>query len=217
MKTVYFHGALADRCPEPIVVNASTINGVLEALKVHPTLDPKLTNTRYEAKIDGLANVTMMDHEWQSDEVHIHCTGKLKRLVGAGGALRNPWVRIVVAIIIVVVAFMSGQLYMAEGALQMTFIGSLALSFGVAMAAGALTELLAPSPDTSDEKSHLSSDFRNTVAAGTTIPVVIGEHLWGGHYISFNTKPATRGNSNGGNGGGGGTGGGGGSITQKQR
>lgn len=214
MKTIYFYGDLALVCPDPIQVMANTLQEVLEALKIHPLLNPKLTSTRYEAKIRGLESLAMLNHDWVDDEVHIDCTGKVSRLVGSGGAMRNPWVRLVIAIIIIVIAYFTGQYQLANGAMALTTPAMMAISFGIAMAAGALTELLAPSPDENDEKSHLANSFPNTVSAGTVIPIVIGEHLWGGHYLSFNTRPITY--TTGGGGGGAGSGGGGGTIHKKQ-
>lgn len=214
MKTVYFHGDLKKLCPEPIQVVATTLNEVLAALKIHPALDPKLTTTRYEAKIRGLESFSMLNHEWVGDEVHIECIGTVSRLVGSGGALRNPWVRFVIAVIIIVIAYFTGQYQLAAGAMSYSAPVMMAMSFGIAMAAGALTEILAPSPDENDKRSHLANSFPNTVAAGTVIPIVIGEHLWGGHYISFNTSPINY--TQGGGGGGAGGGGGGGTISKKQ-
>lgn len=219
MKTVYFHGALSERCPEPIQVVGNTIREILSALKVHPNLDPKLSNVRYEAEIDGLKSVTMLDHDWVSDEVHIQCTGKLNRLVGSGGAMKNPYVRLVVAVIIIVVAVYFGRPDVAGEAWSM--YATSAISFGIAMASGALMEILAPSPDSSDESSHLASQFQNTVESGTPIAIVIGEHIWGGQYLSFNTDPENTTTSNSGagnlgdNSGGGDNGGG--SITTKEK
>lgn len=192
-KTVHFHGKLKELCPEPYQVEAQTIRQVLEALKVHPKLDPKLTTTRYEAQVRGLTGVKGLDTDWPEDEVHIEFIRSVGRLSGSGGAFENPRVRLVIAIIIIVIAVAYGQYQVAGGAAEWGLAATMALQFGIALAAGALIELLAPSPDSEDKRSHLANDYKNTVQVGIPIPIILGEHLWGGHYISYNTKPEIEG------------------------
>lgn len=189
MITITFEGELNALCPDPISLNVKTPRQALEALKVHPALDGRLTPNRYEAEIVGLKGASALDMVWAGTTMVIRHLRTITRLSGAGGVFKNPVVRLVVAVIIIVVALYFGNVAVAGEAFQLGFAGSLALNIGIALAAGALMEILAPSPDDNDKRSHLANDYGNTVAAGTPIPIILGEHLWGGHYISYNTNP----------------------------
>jgi len=211
--TVTFTGALKKCCPKGVKVKAATPRQVLEALKLHPKLNPKTNQNKYEAKIIGLKGLAALDGEWLKNKMTIKCLRVIPRLSGAGGILKNPVVRIVIGAILVYIALTTGQVQAADAAgnalfaadgsaiMTMTTAGSMALNAGIALAAGALLEVLAPAPHGggSSQRSHLANTYGNTVKSGTPIPIILGEHLWGGHYISYNVQPSTNGYTGGAN------------------
>lgn len=182
---VVFHGDLKTLCPDPVTVNARTPRQALEALKSHPKLNPKVNRSKYESEVVGLRSVKGLDEDWPETELHIKCKRVFGRLSGAGGSIKNPIVRFVIGVILIYIAFQTGY---GEAGLEgaALIFGQAAMSMGIAMAAGALVEILAPAPEEQDKKSHLASTYGNTVKAGTPIPIIVGEHLWGGHFISYN-------------------------------
>jgi hypothetical protein len=66
------------------------------------------------------------------------------------------------------------------------------------MMIGGLVQMLMPQPKLDSEaedgpKSHYLSQVQNTVAIGTPIPVLYGEHRIGGHILSMNINSTSLG------------------------
>lgn len=182
---VVLHGALRDAYDKPIFIEARSIRAVLSALKLIPELNPRQNKNRYLSKVDGLENVADLDKPLNASVVNIYCERKMNRrdVTGSGS---NPYVQMIVGVVLVVVGVLMGP---AGGATAQLGLALAASGFGLVF--GGIAQLLIkdPKPQKSEESSSRSlTGYENTVKSGTPIPLILGEHLHGGHIFSFNTE-----------------------------
>lgn len=179
---VVLHGGLYEAYDKPIFIEARSIRAVLSALKLIPELNPINNKNRYLSKVDGLENVADLDKPLDTPVVNIYCERKMNRrdITGSGN---NPYVQIIVGVVLIVVG------YFSFGSTSKLGVAIMASGFG--MIFGGISQLLIndPKPQKSDEnRSSSLTGYENTVKSGTPIPLILGEHLHGGHIFSFNTE-----------------------------
>lgn len=182
---VVLHGDLLEAYGQEIFFEAHSYRSVLSGLKMIPQLHPQNNKNRYLSKVDGLDTVADLDKPLTTNIVHIYCEKTMNRrdIRGSGN---NPYVQIVVGVILIVV-----------GVLMMDYSGTTA-KLGLALAAGGFSMIFGgiaqllikdPKPRSSEESQSSSlTGYENTVKSGTPIPLILGEHLHGGHIFSFNTE-----------------------------
>ena len=190
MVNVILHGALRDVCPRQIRLEAKTPRMLLAGLKLIPELSPLKNKLRYLCKVEGVHSATDLDEPLEQQEVNIYCEKVMNKgdITGSGN---NPYIRIIIGVILIVVAVMY-FVTTGDGATagQLTQAGMAMFAVGVSLVMGGITQLLTKQPkvegDTDKNKSN--TGYENTVRSGTPIPLIIGEHLHGGHIFSLNTE-----------------------------
>lgn len=191
MVNVVLHGALRDVCPRHIRLEAKTPRLLLAGLKLIPELSPLKNKLRYLCKVEGVQTATDLDEPLERSEVNIYCEKVMNKndITGSGD---NPYVRVIIGVILIVVAvayFMTtGD---AMGAANLTQAAMTAMfAAGLSLVLGGITQLLTKQPkvEGDSDKNKSNTSYENTVRSGTPIPLIIGEHLHGGHIFSLNTE-----------------------------
>jgi predicted phage tail protein len=171
MKTIYLHGSLKERHPEPIRVHASTAVEALSVLKQLPTFDatdPVSVRVKGFECRDALYEITDME------EIHVY-----PALVGGGG--KGGVLQIIVGVVVVIVGIVLSVFGYGSGT-------PLIMS-GMMMILGGILMMLAPTPKSSGDGSKQSlyiPSNQNTTKIGTRIPLIYGRVRRFGHYLSFN-------------------------------
>lgn len=174
MLTIYFHGYLKEMHPEPVKVHASSIVEALTSLKQHHVFNPKL-GKKHTVAVEGVKTLEELQGETHLTEIHIHPV-----VVGAGG--NGGLLQMVVGAFLIVVGTLITPFF--------PMLGPLMVNAGFAMMLGGVLQMLMPQPKLGDtNSSQLKSQYLgargNTVAIGTTIPMILGRHKAWGHYLSF--------------------------------
>lgn len=187
MIEISFTGIWANR--EPIKLVANTLREALKGLSLVPGFRPHETPDRFMCKVDRCNTVFDLDEPLQTNKVVLHC----EQLLSAGalqGGGRNPYVRIVIGIVLIVVAYFTGNAAAAESGLEM--VATAFMAAGASLVIGGLSQLMMPKPGESkddDRKSYSSQRYANTVDSGTPVAIVVGKrHRWGGHLFSLNIE-----------------------------
>lgn len=179
------HGHLKELHGDDIFVEAKTARAAISSLRMIKAFNPEHNRNRYLCKVKDVNQALDLDEPLEVDVLHIYCEGIVKAgsVVGAGN---NPYVRIIIGIILIVVGFyLSGS---DSGATMKA--GMAMLSAGLGMVIGGISQLLMKDKklDTEDGKNKSLTNYANTVRSGTPIPLILGEHLHGGHIFSLNTE-----------------------------
>lgn len=190
MRTIYFHGPLKAKQSTPIKIEADSvaqaINAVSRMTKIFST-NP--LQGRMTIRIVGFE--TIDDICQPSDEEELHVVPSY-----AGG--KSAWVTILIGVVFVAAAIATGGATLSLGSLGSIggfALGTLSIStttlfwMGAGLILGGLTQMLFPQPVASPGEV---SDVRylgapvNTVALGTRIPIIFGETMAWGHFLSYN-------------------------------
>lgn len=177
--TIHLHGAISEAVTGPIKLMADTARQALSGLKMFPQLNPATTNDRYLCTAEGIETVSDLDKPLEHNEIHIHCQAKTnaKNIRGSGN---NPYVRIIIGVVLVVVGFFVPGL---------GNFGIALMASGLGLIFGGISQLLTPLKKPEEpEKNQSLNGYENTVRSGTPIPIIVGEHLHGGHIISLNVE-----------------------------
>lgn len=182
MKTIYLHGYLNDLHPEPIKVVAESVAEAISALALIPAFNPR-KGKQHSVAIDGFHTESAINDKTDVEEIHV------RPMVFAGGG-NGGLFQMIIGVILIIVSFV------VPGA-QALF------AVGMSMLLGGVLQMLMPQPKLDgigeDEmRSQYLGARGNTVAIGTTIPMIFGRHKAWGHYLSFdvdagdlNTTPAS--------------------------
>jgi predicted phage tail protein len=181
---VILHGYLKDLLPDVVELVADTAHELLNGLcKMTKALDPVL-GRRHAVQALGFDTIESLHRPLREDQDEIHLVPALF------GGKKGGLFKIIIGTIIVAVALASGNPLIAGQAL--TWTGT-AVFFGATLILGGLMELLSPSPKADLNKQEGSKYLGapgNTVKIGTRIPLIYGEHLHYGHFVSFNISTA---------------------------
>lgn len=177
---IYLHGNLKNLIPEPIELQAETAAEAIQAMSHnYPQLQPPLDVGRWPVKIKDYDTKESLYVPLYTDELHIFPFFNFNK---SGG-----FTQIVVGTVLIAVGAAAIYFGGSVGAL----IGEPLIYTGIAMIAGGVVSLLAPTPEIRSSKniSETSSKYlgapKNTVEAGTRIPICYGLFKVYGHYISF--------------------------------
>lgn len=180
---VVFHGSLEGECPSGLRLDASTaaelISGVSRQVKA---LAPTATGGRRTIRLDGFPTVESLYAPLAASVVHIWPVDDQ----GFSGAKSGGLAKIVLGTVLVAVAVWNPMGWAAGGMALSTLYGA-----GISMTLGGILEVISPAPkiDLNGSEDPEASKYlgapKNTVKIGTRIPLIYGEHMAYGHYLSF--------------------------------
>lgn len=178
---IFLHGYLQDLHPEPITVQASTVAEALSSLQLIPALVPAPGQPRHSVAVDGFGSQDALYDRTDVTEIHL-------RPVMVGAGQNSGVMQIVIGVVMIAVAIWAPWMIpaFAGGAGAAGTVGLM----GAMMILGGVMSMLAPQPSlgaagSEEERSKFLGQAKNTVAIGTRIPIILGRHKWGGHFISF--------------------------------
>ena len=186
---IYLHGNLKNLVPEPIELQAETAAEAIQAMSHnYPQLQPPLDVGRWPVKIKDYDTKESLYVPLYTDELHIFPFFGFNKSVWAGIGLG-------VALIItggaLGAALAAGSMGLSAGAATALSIGADFLMYsGMGLLSMGISKLLAPTPDMGTYEAQVESSKylgapKNTVEAGTRIPICYGLFKVYGHYISF--------------------------------
>jgi predicted phage tail protein len=189
-RKVILHGYLKDLLPDVVEFAADTAHELINGLcKMTKAFDP-INGRRHAVQVLGFDTDQSLLRKLRDDETEIHLVPAIY------GGKKGGLFKIIIGTIIVAAALVAtggafGGFIAAGGGL--TAAGTVAF-LGATLILGGLMELLSPAPkaDVGDkqEGSKYLGAPGNTVKAGTRIPLIYGEHMHFGHYVSFNISTA---------------------------
>lgn len=176
MKTIILHGHLAEKHPDPIRVEASSVAEAVRSLSQIEALSPP-DGQPWPVRIEGVDNEIHLFGTTDRDEIHIY-----PETAGAGG--RGGVVQVMLGVAMVALAVANPAFLGTLGGIGITQ-GSLFLAGGLMITGGLLNMMLPTPKEQSDDSSQVASGLANTVRIGTTIPILFGAGAIGGHYLSY--------------------------------
>lgn len=164
---VYLHGYFADFHPGPIEVIAKTVaEAVTLVTRQIPGFRPNAIHGRHRAAVVGCDQIEDLYRPAKNGEVHI--------VPQFAGGKKGGFLQIVLGAALFAVGWFVGVPFLVQA--------------GALMFLGGIAQLLMPAPDGEDQKkSRYLGAPGNTVEIGTRIPILYGEDLVYGHYLSFDT------------------------------
>lgn len=174
--TVVLHGPLNKLHPEPVVIQAATVNEAIKGYcKLTGAFDPVPGRPRHRVRIRGYEDPSEMYKPVGDSELHLYPDFR----GGGGGGFLNIIIGAVIIVAAVALAVPTGGASLA------------AIPFGLTLVVGGLISLIspAPKPDTATGQTFSSKYLgapKNTTKIGTRIPLIWGEQRVYGQYISYN-------------------------------
>lgn len=171
MKRIHLLGYLKQYHPEPIEVEASTVEEALTYLKNIPGIDTDTMEKRH-VRVRGFESADSLRVPTDVTDLFVMPTMR------GAGAKAGGFLQIIVGIVVVVVAAITQQYW--------------GVAAGLAMIAGGVIAVLAPTPklgvdnSDNDRRTMFLPSTQNTVKIGTRKPILYGRIKHFGHYLSFN-------------------------------
>ncbi|ESY35396.1 tail assembly protein [Mesorhizobium sp. C386A] len=165
---VFLHGYFAKFHKGPIEVNAATVAEAIALITPQlPGFRPNAVHGRHRISVAGCDKVEDLYRPAKGGEIHL--------IPQFTGGKKGGYLQILLGVALVAVGWFAGIGWLLQA-------GALAFLGGVA-------QMLMPTPSSDDnqKKSHYIGASDNTVTIGTRIPILYGEDLVGGHYLSFDT------------------------------
>lgn len=187
---IFLHGNLKKLVPEPIELQAETAAEAIRALSHnYPQLQPPLDVGRWPVRIKDYDTKESLYIPLYTDELHIF---------PFFGFNKSSWVSIGIGVALVftgigVAGLAAAGAFGAAGTFGATLAAGTAdflMYAGLGALAMGISKLLAPTPDMGTVEAQVESSKylgapKNTVDAGTRIPICYGLFKVYGHYISF--------------------------------
>lgn len=181
---IILHGYLKDLYPHDIVLDASTVAEAINGMcKMTKAFNPKLGEKRHTFQVVGFNSEESLFAPTDKEELHL-----VPMLFG--GKSKGGFIQIAIGVALIIASFY----FPPAGLLGAEILtGSLAFSLGASLVLGGLLAILSPAPNIDlapiaqdPEASKFLGAPKNTVKIGTRIPLIYGEHMAFGHYLSFN-------------------------------
>jgi len=167
---VFLHGYFSKFHEGPIEVVANTVaEAVTLVTRQLPGFKPNAVHGRHRLTVAGCPELEDLFRPAKDGEIHL-----VPQFVGGK---KGGFLQIVLGIALVAVG------WMVPGLGWLLQAGALAILGGIA-------QFLMPTPDSEDtaqKKSRYLGAPGNTVEIGTRVPILCGEDLVYGHYLSFDT------------------------------
>ena len=171
---IQLEGYLKSLYPEGVTVHARSFREALGLLATYPGFrktDPK----RHFVRVSGLGCYADLDADLRGSSFTV-----TPIMGGAGGGSGRQ---------ILIGALLIGLAFAMPGALASSKFALFLANMGASMVLGGLIASMnrAPKADpiSGDKRSRFISGSKNTVDAGTPIPLIYGRMKVGGHYLSF--------------------------------
>lgn len=171
---IQLEGYLKSLYPEGVTVHARSFREALGLLATYPGFrktDPK----RHFVRVSGLGCYADLDADLRTPSFTV-----TPIMGGAGGGSGRQ---------ILIGALLIGLAFAMPGALASSKFALFLANMGASMVLGGLIASMnrAPKADpiSGDKRSRFISGSKNTVDAGTPIPLIYGKMKVGGHYLSF--------------------------------
>lgn len=171
---IQLEGYLKSLYPEGVTVHARSFREALGLLATYPGFrktDPK----RHFVRVSGLGCYADLDADLRTSSFSVTPV-----MGGAGGGGGRQ---------ILIGALLIGLAFAMPGALATSKFAMFLANMGASMVLGGLMASMnrAPKADpiSGDKRSRFISGSKNTVDAGTPIPLIYGKMKVGGHYLSF--------------------------------
>lgn len=171
---IQLKGYLKSLYPEGVTVHARSFREALGLLATYPGFrktDPK----RHFVRVSGLGCYADLDADLRGSSFTV-----TPIMGGAGGGSGRQ---------ILIGALLIGLAFAMPGALASSKFALFLANMGASMVLGGLIASMnrAPKADpiSGDKRSRFISGSKNTVDAGTPIPLIYGKMKVGGHYLSF--------------------------------
>lgn len=186
---IVLHGYFKELYPDEINLSGSTVAEVINGLcRQTKAFNVNPGDDRHCFRILGFDSKESLYEPIpaNTNELHIvpqFCGGK------SGG-----FFRIVIGVVLIGVSLAFGGAGFLAAPMFGTTLGSMLFNFGVSLVLGGLLEILSPAPKidragvngvSDPEASKYLGATQNTVRIGTRIPILYGEHIAYGHYLSF--------------------------------
>jgi predicted phage tail protein len=151
--------------------------------------DSKPGQPPHTFRIEGFETEERLYGPIDRDDIHIYPVDD-----ALFGAKSGGFVKIAIGTVLVVAAIASGGLATGAAGTFLATAATTAFSLGTAMALGGILELLSPAPKVGmsgpgaaadPEASKYLGAPKNTMRIGTRIPLLYGEHIAYGHFLSF--------------------------------
>jgi len=165
---VYLHGYFSQFHEGPIEVVAATVaEAVTIVTRQLPGFKPNAVHGRHRARVVGCDRLEDLYRPAKDGEVHL--------VPQFTGGKKGGFMQILLGAALLAVGWFMGAAWLMQA--------------GALMLLGGLAQFLMPTPDSEDQqkKSRYLGAPGNTVEIGTRIPILYGEDLIYGHYLSFDT------------------------------
>lgn len=171
---IQLEGYLKSLYPEGVAVHARSFREALGLLATYPGFrktDPK----RHFVRVSGLGCYADLDADLRTPSFTV-----TPIMGGAGGGSGR---QILIGALLIGLAFaMPGTLASSKFAL---FLANMGASLVLGGLIASMNRAPKADPISGDKRSRFISGSKNTVDAGTPIPLIYGKMKVGGHYLSF--------------------------------
>ncbi len=194
LRKVFIYGKLKQLLGrEYIELSGDTVTELVEGISANfkKELQPVPGKPRMVCRIRGFDTQESLHRPLEEDETEIHLYPTLMGGGGNGGLMKII-IGVILIVVVAVAIVASGGTLLAPATWALTNFGAALLMTGVSMVIGGIMDLMAPQPKTDlsasndIESSKYLGANTNTIKIGTSIPILMGEHMAYGHFISFN-------------------------------
>lgn len=188
MRTVVFHGPLAEKFGSTFEFSASSVAEVCRALTV---MVPGFEKYMMESKDNDMEFAILADDENYEESQLANPLGTVKEVHFVpviGGAKKEGILQTIVGAVLIVVGAVIGYFFGWTGIGAV--VGKAMIGAGISMVVGGVVQMLSPQPKTSqaekkdDPTSYLFNGAVNVSAQGASVPVLYGESFVGSVVVS---------------------------------
>lgn len=188
MRTVVFHGPLAEKFGSTFEFSASSVAEVCRALTV---MVPGFEKYMMESKDNDMEFAILVDDENYEESQLANPLGAVKEVHFVpviGGAKKEGILQTIVGAVLIVVGAVIGYFFGWTGIGAV--VGKAMIGAGISMIVGGVVQMLSPQPKSSqaekkdDPTSYLFNGAVNVSAQGASVPVLYGESFVGSVVVS---------------------------------
>lgn len=185
---VILHGRLKELCPSGLEFEGDSVAEVVNGLcRQTKAFNVNFDQPKHCVKVVGYDTTESLFEPFKTPIQEIHLVPQM------GGGKGGGFFRVFIGAVLIAAAFFTGGASLAGTlAFGTTTYASLMFNLGLSLVLGGLLELISPAPKMDGsgnvqdpEGSKYLGASQNTVKIGTRIPLLYGEHMAYGQYLSF--------------------------------